>query len=357
MKKSILIIQESIPNYRVSFFENLNNLEGNDYCVLHSLNKQTGLNIDLSGSGWHKICGETQEFFGRRLLFNFNLLKFDFSEYDAIVLSSNFRNISFLFILVKLFFFHNKKIILWGQLGRSGIINNFKKVLYFMSHSVLFYTECELLKYAHGRPLNNKFSFLSNGLDYDSISKYNNALVIPEGRDIAFIGRVTSKSQFLEFARSKYFLDLRCDNLHIIGSAPESFISFINSLSLPFNVVFHGNVLNEADISKILLSCKLTFYPGSIGLSLIHSLSYGIPVVLHNNFENHMPEICCLKDISYDYFFEENDFQEMVILINKCLDKPFTRSLKFKLIELVKNSFTTRAMAINLNNTINKLFS
>ena len=42
--------------------------------------------------------------------------------------------------------------------------------------------------------------------------------------------------------------------------------------------------------------------PGNVGLTAIHSLSYGTPVLTHNNFNNQMPEVESIQPGFNGYF-------------------------------------------------------
>ena len=47
----------------------------------------------------------------------------------------------------------------------------------------------------------------------------------------------------------------------------------------------------------------LTVSPGNIGLTAIHSLSYGTPVCSHSNFNNQMPESEAIINFEKWFFF------------------------------------------------------
>ena len=51
--------------------------------------------------------------------------------------------------------------------------------------------------------------------------------------------------------------------------------------------------------------------PGNVGLTCIHSLSYGTPVCTHNNFFNQMPESEIITDGKNGIFFEENSLEDL----------------------------------------------
>ena len=51
---------------------------------------------------------------------------------------------------------------------------------------------------------------------------------------------------------------------------------------------------------------------GNIGLTAIHSLSFGTPVASHDNFENQMPEVEAIIDGENGFLFEENNSNDLI---------------------------------------------
>ena len=59
-------------------------------------------------------------------------------------------------------------------------------------------------------------------------------------------------------------------------------------------VHFAGDIYDESKLCKYFKNAHLFVSPGNIGLTAIHSLSYGTPVVSHNNF------ICIQPNVKYN---------------------------------------------------------
>lgn len=57
-----------------------------------------------------------------------------------------------------------------------------------------------------------------------------------------------------------------------------------------------------------------------MGLTAIHSLSYGTPVITHSNYERQIPEFEIIKLGKNGLFFEENDVNSMSDTIKKWLE-------------------------------------
>jgi len=56
----------------------------------------------------------------------------------------------------------------------------------------------------------------------------------------------------------------------------------------------------------------VSIVPGNIGLSAIHSLTYGTPVITHDAFTTHKPEFEAIKDGLNGSFYRAGKIDDMV---------------------------------------------
>lgn len=61
-------------------------------------------------------------------------------------------------------------------------------------------------------------------------------------------------------------------------------------MSLDGQVHFYGSVYDEQAISDLLTDVDICVAPGDVGLTCMHSLVYGTPVIIHDNPDFQMPE-------------------------------------------------------------------
>lgn len=61
--------------------------------------------------------------------------------------------------------------------------------------------------------------------------------------------------------------------------------------------------------------------PGNVGLTAIHSLTYGCPVITHNNFPFQGPEFESIIQGKTGDFFQENDVNSLADTIQKWLSQ------------------------------------
>ncbi len=98
-------------------------------------------------------------------------------------------------------------------------------------------------------------------------------------------------------------------NLIIIGDGPERKDLEIKGISGIENQWLHftGACYDEEEIGKYLSKSDLCVSPGNVGLTAVHSLSFGTPVCTHDNMSNQMPEAGAIQDGYNGFFFREND--------------------------------------------------
>jgi glycosyltransferase involved in cell wall biosynthesis len=164
--------------------------------------------------------------------------------------------------------------------------------------------------------------FVSNSLDYKSQKIIFNALAsvpqvsvrreldLPVGsRIIICTARLTTKCRFdiLLLAVSKL---IKGDPNHfvvLVGDGPErsSLSSLAQSLGVPHRFV--GECYDEYVIARYFKASDLTVSPGKVGLTAMHSMAYGTPVISHSNLDHQMPEVeAIVPGVTGDLFTEDS---------------------------------------------------
>ena len=108
--------------------------------------------------------------------------------------------------------------------------------------------------------------------------------------------------------------------LLLVGEGPEreSLIQMANDLRL--TVHFYGACYNEELLAELIMSANITVSPGQVGLTAMHSLAYGTPVITHDDPANQMPEWEAILPGKTGDFFRCGDVQDLAETIRKwCL--------------------------------------
>lgn len=267
-------------------------------------------------------------------------------------------------------FFLGKQTFLWthGWYGRESLIKLVIKKIYFaLSSGVLLYGD-----YAKNLMLKQGFTekklhVIYNSLHYEDqllIRKdLNNSNIAKEifknnGPIIFFTGRLTEVkklNQLLE-AQKKILEKGKVINVLIMGEGSQKKILMDYASRNETNdfIHFYGECYDEQIIAELYSSALCCVSPGNVGLTAIHAMSYGCPVISHNNFKLQMPEFEAILPGKTGYFFEHNNILDLVSKIELIMtqDRNYLRKECYRIVD---EKYNTRYQLKLLTNIINKL--
>jgi glycosyltransferase involved in cell wall biosynthesis len=85
------------------------------------------------------------------------------------------------------------------------------------------------------------------------------------------------------------------------------------------NVVFENGIYDELKLAPWMMSASVFCYPANIGLSLIHALWYGLPIVTSDHLAIQNPEVVALENGVNGLTYEHNDVNSLVESLRKIL--------------------------------------
>ena len=356
MFKKIYILQPSVPHYRIDFFDRLYAVYGSRLSVYHS---------PISTETYHAFTREWSIGFGKILsIFNIKwqigVSLIPVEKNTLIVVPSDLHYLSTIFLIVKARW-KKAKVVSWGHYlapKQSAIKYLMRKLFWHICDANIFYTDVEFKSYCKRYKNIKNVYYLNNGLDYDSISA-NVEKYEPQNRtnSIVFIGRITKKSCFNLLLDALEYLPDPKPLVNVIGNAandPNS-SDLINHKNNT-NIVWNGILLRECDIAKIMNKSFIFVYPGSVGLSLMHAMSYGLPSIIHDDQSNHMPEAGPFFENNCGIKFEDNSAISLAKAIeysmsNQDLLREFSANANY----LASEKYNTKNMAINFMKMVDAL--
>ncbi|WP_312089665.1 glycosyltransferase [Chryseobacterium sp.] len=249
-----------------------------------------------------------------------------------------------------------KKTYLWthGWYGNEAGFKKFIKKIYFnLSTKVLLYGENAKKLMIDEGVCHKKLRVIYNSLNYDEqviirnslsdteyfVHKFNNTNPV-----IIFTGRITKikKLDLLLEAQHILFSKGIIVNVFIVGEGVE--LQALKKLVMNYKtadyVSFYGSCYDEAKIAEFYYNATCCVSPGNVGLTGIHAMTYGCPVISHDNFSTQMPEFEVIEDGKTGYFFKEDDADSLAKSIEMLIqeNKVKFRSACMKVVDTKWNS-------------------
>jgi len=253
----------------------------------------------------------------------------------------------------------NIKVVFWGHgfYGNEGKIKLFlRKMFYRLAHKHLLYERrAKQLMIENGFNPDSLY-VVFNSLDYNehvrlrqqyqTIDKrhtfpfFNN----PELPVLVFIGRLTpvKNLDLLMHAVNAINAQSAKVNLLVIGDGPEKqrLQEFGKRGVNDGFYHFTGACYDERQIGLYLSASDLCVSPGNVGLTAVHSLSFGTPVATHSNFANQMPEVGAITEGYNGFLFEENNSTDLKDKIQSWLSIDVPRDkIKNQCFEVIDNYY------------------
>lgn len=249
----------------------------------------------------------------------------------------------------------NKRVVFWGHGFKSQNQTKSNKIRKaFFSLANAFYTYgYNAKKNALSMGFNEKDIHVGfNSLDYSSQISVRNHLQykplkstsLPDTLNISCISRLTYTCRYdllfdaIALAQKSSSVNYK---VTIIGDGPERLALENQAKKLEINGVFLGPIYEEQKIAEILYNSDVTISPGKIGLTAMHSLMYGTPVISHDDIVSQMPEVEAIVPGRTGELFRHNDLDSLTeILISfptRFRDRNKTRNNCFAMMDRIYN--------------------
>lgn len=229
--------------------------------------------------------------------------------------------------------FRGQKVYHWdhGWYGREGRVKKWVKRLYFGMAAGSFIYGDRAIELMRQNGFNTaKLYAIHNSLDYagqlrirENISRStiyadhfgnNNPVLIMIGRLnlrkrlnmlIEAVGRLREKGE-------PYNVVLVGD-----GEDRQRIEQIVRGANLEEHVWLYGACYDERQNAELLYNADLCVVPGDVGLTAIHAMTFGVPVVSHDNFPNQGPEYEAIKEGVTGVFFKHGDVESLAECISR----------------------------------------
>lgn len=262
-----------------------------------------------------------------KFIFQPSILPYIFNKYDAYIMTPGTNNLSIWFFLLLSKLFSKKKVYLWTH-GIYGYESKLKMLIrnahFKLADGLLIYGDYACRNMINMGYKAEKIYAIHNSLDYDTQlpirKKINTTGIYADhfGNNypvLLFIGRLTKvkKLEMLLDSVAKSRGEGKNYNVIFVGDGveKESLIDRTNQLGLQEQVWFFGACYDEEENARLIHNADLCVAPGNVGLTSIHSLMYGTPVLTHNDFKWQMPEFEVIKEWETGCFFERDNVSDL----------------------------------------------
>lgn len=327
MKKYVAVVYPFVPHYRKPIFDEFSSSSAEfDYTVFaDTVGADKTIKASSEGGRFHFVRTPVSYF--STFLWQFGLLGPVLgSKYRIFVFLGNPYYIStWVYAIVARLL--NKKVFFWthGWLRKDGFLKGlFRNYFYRLSNGLLLYGErAKSIGLEHGFS-SSRLHVIYNSLDYESQCAVRDKIKLGGGEAVdqfrdgslyfACIARLTPECSFDIAIEALASLErqhgLRVP-LVLIGDGPERGALEQQSKELGVDVRFCGAMYDERDIGPVLYHARAVVSPGKVGLTAIHSLTYGTPVITHGDAALQGPEVEAIQDGVSGSFFDRNSVSEL----------------------------------------------
>lgn len=142
-------------------------------------------------------------------------------------------------------------------------------------------------------------------------------------------------------------------HLILVGEGPEEPRLTQMAKNYRLSVHFYGSCYDEDRLAELLMASDLTVVPGKVGLTAIHSLVYGTPVITEDAPADQGPEIEAIIPNETGDFFRPGDANELASVIHKWTHGSIDRmAVRAKCHAVVEQHYTPRYQAQAIANAI-----
>lgn len=277
-------------------------------------------------------------YLGRVLIYQIGMItRFLMTDYEAYILNGEMYSISN-WISILICKFRKKPVLLWGH-GIYGNEKYLKRIIRLLfcriaDYHLVYGKSAGNLMISEGINQNRIFP-VYNSLDFKTHMRIYETKNLEETKKlkirlfqknsglpvVIFIGRLTKEKKISLLIEAIYQSRKKGHlyNCLIVGEGSEinNLKDLTNRLAISEQVLFYGACYDENTNSSLIMLADCCVSPGNVGLTAIHCMSLGTPVITHMNMCHQMPEAEAIIPGETGLFFEEDNIKSL----SDCIDE------------------------------------
>lgn len=331
VKPSVLILQRILPPYRLALFQSLSKSPHFHMDLAYGQAAPSSALESISDPAKVSARPLTNLYFrgNEKLVYQKGVSKLLASRrYDTLIAEFNPRiitNVLAAFQAKRL----GMRLIWWGHGIRPRSSSRAVKIylaLTKIADAFLFYNEEGADKMAALGVPREKLFIAWNSVDTDEIERLRQNQSLNERFRIVSIGRLIpeKKTDLLIRGFAAALPNLSpATRLTIIGEGPEraKLEALAAQCNLGDQVEFTGSLYEQEQLAPYFNSAWVSVSSGYIGLSAIHSLAFGVPMLVAET-EPHSPEIAAIEPDVNAVYFRSDDIPALAAALTALAANP-----------------------------------
>lgn len=220
-----------------------------------------------------------------------------------------------------------KQTVAWthGWYGREGFVKRLIKRFYYSLYTKLMvYNDYSIKLMEKEGFAPDKMYCIANSLDTDKDLKIRSELSPSniyrnhfknDCPTIIYCGRIQKwkKLDLVLRCISQFKSEGVIVNAVFLGKDVENVAldKMAENLGITDQIWLYGPCYNEQIIGEMFYNADVCLSPGNVGLTAIHSLTFGCPVLTHDDFKHQGPEFEAIRAGQTGDFFKEGDVADM----------------------------------------------
>lgn len=220
-----------------------------------------------------------------------------------------------------------KQTVAWthGWYGREGFVKRLIKRFYYSLYTKLMvYNDYSIKLMEKEGFAPDKMYCIANSLDTDKDLKIRSELSLSniyrnhfknDCPTIIYCGRIQKwkKLDLVLRCISQFKSEGVIVNAVFLGKDVENVAldKMAENLGITDQIWLYGPCYNEQIIGEMFYNADVCLSPGNVGLTAIHSLTFGCPVLTHDDFKHQGPEFEAIRAGQTGDFFKKGDVADM----------------------------------------------
>jgi glycosyltransferase involved in cell wall biosynthesis len=248
--------------------------------------------------------------------------------------------------------------------GPKGAVRN---CFYRLAHGLLLYgTRARQIGIEAGFSA-SRLHAIYNSLDFDSQAHHSrNAanLDVIELRKRFFAkshlpiviasARLTAAKQFDLLLRATALVNSSGHEINVlfIGDGPARYDLECLAKRLSLSVHFYGTCFDEGVLASLFGIATVLVSPGNVGLTCMHSLGYGVPVITHDDSDTQMPEAEAIVPGLNGDLFRKGSADDLAKKIILWTSQPLSKSLSQVCKSSIADNYNPHAQRVAIERAI-----